>query len=294
MKSPKSLSIEETQQLWEEAEWILDSELTDRALRISGSSGAPLTIYQAPDGRVLRKDAPLGMLYESRADFIRFLDALESFLRQSSTEDKVPVEQRRGNYCDETEDSIILVKAPVEVVAQAINQIWQINYWEQDVYGREINIRKQGFLIFQFRSHSWTCIREYGWGIDFSKEELQALGKLLNTRLIYYCVSDTGGLIAYNCYDSGQLVERLWLEASRPLEFESQLHSLQEVSNNLDDFLDKFWEEQNIYIPRLLVQKSEPAQGISISLVNSPMDCDWDETFARDDFERVDYMVSGN
>ncbi len=94
MKSLKNLSLEETQQLWEEDDWILDSELTSRAFGLYGSSRSPLTIYQNPDGRVLEKEASLGILYESRADFIHILEAVESSLRQSYTEYKVPIEQR--------------------------------------------------------------------------------------------------------------------------------------------------------------------------------------------------------
>ncbi len=39
-----------------------------------------------------------------------------------------------------------MVRAPVEAVAQAINQIWQIKYWEQDVYGRELILESKVFL----------------------------------------------------------------------------------------------------------------------------------------------------
>ncbi len=301
MKIPKNLSARKTQQLLESGDWTLDSDLINRLCKLNSSLRRLIAVYQNADGRVLKKVGSFGTLYESRADFVHDVEELESALRQASTEDRIPIEQRQGNYCHETEDSIVLVRAPIEPVAQALNQLWQVKHWKQDVYGCNIDIKKQGFVVFQFRGHSWTCIREYGWGRGFLEGEVQALGKLLNTRIVDYEVSDTGGLIAYDCYDFGFLVEKAQLEPSYPPEFESQLRSFgpepadklsdefKEYVHNLGEFvITEFWEQQNIYIPRLLKHFQAPARVI---LVNEQMNSNSDETFERDDFERVDYIV---
>jgi hypothetical protein len=54
---------------------------------------------------------------------------------------------------------------------------------------RDIEIREPGFVVFQFRGHSWTWIREYGWGHSFPfalYRQHQHQGKLGNDERWFY------------------------------------------------------------------------------------------------------------
>ncbi len=60
----------------------------------------------------------------------------------------IPLEQRRGLETIDRNILIILVQAPVELVAQAFSILKQMNVWVSDAYEREINIHKESTFVF--------------------------------------------------------------------------------------------------------------------------------------------------
>lgn len=218
-----------------------------------------------------------------------------------------PIEQRRGIDSIDINQSVILVRASIEQVAQTLAQILEADSWERDAYDREIELLGQDFVVFQFRTHPWSIIHRQGSfrGKNFGEKDAQSLSELLQTRVIYYRASDTSGTIGYQFYDAGQLVERLYFDHSscngeelddasnkkgrvlfRPSVFESRLRQLK--AENIDSsytFTHKFMREQDAYIPALRRPPSQAGQRVTLQLVAFGP-----ETFKRNDFKRVDYV----
>lgn len=212
-----------------------------------------------------------------------------------------PVEQRRGIDSIDISQYEILVRAPIEQVAQTLAQILEADSWERDAYDREIELLGQDFVVFQFRCHSWSSIHQQGsirFGKSFGEKDAQSLSELMQTRVIHYRASDTSGTIGYQFYEAGQLVERLYFDHStdasnkkgrvlfRPSVFESRLRQLK--AENIDNsytFTHEFMREQDAYIPALTRPQSQAGQRVALQLVASGP-----ETFKRNDFERVDYV----
>ncbi len=85
----------------------------------------------------------------------------------------VQVQNLRGIQSFETNDYMILVQTPVASVGELFHHLYS-GRWERDVYGREIQDVDQGFIIMQFRGHSWTfCC---GCGCDRTGEECAWVG----------------------------------------------------------------------------------------------------------------------
>jgi hypothetical protein len=75
-------------------------------------------------------------------------------------ENSQPIEQRRGIDSIDINQSVILVRTPIEQVAQTLAQILQADSWERDAYNREIELLGQDFVVFQFRGHPWSTIHQ--------------------------------------------------------------------------------------------------------------------------------------
>ena len=290
MRGKRNFSSKRTQKLLKEPGWTLDTELA-RRLPFYPRFGS--TVYQNADGRVLLYSERAGScLYESREAFLNLIEAIES----GSSRRKTQIEQRRGNDCSDVNDILVLVQSQIASVAPALNQILPLENWEQDMYGYDIEIKNKGFIVFQFQGHSWTCIHDYGYQVNFNSNTLQLLSQLLHTRVIYSTVSDTSGMTAYDFYDCGELMEKLYFESGHPFQFESRLRSFEAENDEDDDedlhlsignLVSDFWHEQpDIYVPAIVRPKLQAGQRVTFHIqAYGP------ETFERNNFERVDYMV---
>jgi hypothetical protein len=206
--------------------------------------------------------------------------------------ENVSLQQCRGIESLDRNIFMVLVQAPIELVAQAFNQLRQAEIWVRDAYEREVEIIGQGVMVFQFRGHSWTLIHRlcdppYGSGlpsqVGATEEDAQNLSSLLHTRAIYYTASDTSGTIEYHLYQDGKSVERLFFEEGFSVQFQSQLRQLEaEDIENAYSFTMNFIREQDAYVPVLFVQKCRSVgQQIILHL----------ENLRRSDLDRMDYIA---
>ncbi len=209
----------------------------------------------------------------------------------------IPIKQRRGIDCVDLNDYFILVKAPIEQVAQGCHQWQQVLLWKRDVYERKMEIQGCSYVVFQLQEHPWTLMHGLKFSPDqkpITDEDLQMLSGLLSTRVIYYYISDTGGKVGYHLFDSGESIESLkfesqcltqedeYKESPGIYQFQSRLRQLTvEDIGNPYNFTDKFLREQDAYIPPIKWDDFRFTQQITFQL----------ESFRRDDFERIDYMV---
>ncbi len=226
-----------------------------------------------------------------------------------------PLLYRRGIECFDVNDRMVLVLASIEQVAQTLERTLQVEYWQRDVYGCQVKTQENDLVIFQFCGHSWSVIHAYhveGYCLD--QKDAHLLARLLQTRAIYYRISDTGGFIEYHLYDGNELVERLYerggddeIEDDQgniqyvrryPIQFQSRRQIEAKDIENAWSFTTDFFIQQDVYIPRLWRDEYTSTLTVTLKLEGirprvfarkaalvSP------EFFKRDDFDRVDYMV---
>ena len=214
------------------------------------------------------------------------INAFTSFLQSDKN---MTLEQKRGIESIDLNQTFVFVKAPIETVASAFVRVRQADRWEQDVYDREIVTTGQGFIVFQFQEQTWTSIYNFGFVpscTPLDKKDAQTLSSLLQTRTVYYRVSDTGGYIGYELYENGNFIETLDFEEDISFYFQSQNCQLQrEDMGSVYGFIYDFMVEQDIYIPA--IRRVENQQGY-VRLLGPEL-----ENLERSDFERIDYLTLG-
>ncbi|MEH2058031.1 MAG: hypothetical protein V7K97_18085 [Nostoc sp.] len=220
----------------------------------------------------------------------------------------VPWEQCRGIETTDVNDYLILIQAPIEKVAQAISQVRQVVVWERDVYEHEIEILAYGFIIFQFRGHSWTVISQassIGYSVTLDEEDAQSLSNLLHTKAICYLISDTGLKIGYKFYNCNELLEELYFTSEIEGEFDDEYEEEEEEDDdtkiegtyhfqshlrqlNAKDienpyvFTDTFLREQDAYVPAFF-HRCYLSLGQRITMRLGGL--------KHEDLERMDYLV---
>jgi hypothetical protein len=134
--------------------------------------------------------------------------------RIAARAERQPWESRRGRQTIDYNNNLLLVRAPIDDVAQALAD--RTERWERDVVGREIVLGQFGAFVFRLRGHSWTVVvpevrpsEWQGWALLTGiVEQTRALSGLLKTRAIYYWVGDTSGTVGYVLYENGELLEK--------------------------------------------------------------------------------------
>jgi len=199
------------------------------------------------------------------------------------------VEQRRGIETIDRNQNLLLVRAPIESVAQRLSRARRADVWERDIYDREIEITAESYIVFQFRGHPWTIVEQLNHQLGslvFGVGDALTLSSFPSTRALYYTGSDTCGYIGYNCYDGGAFAEMLYFEAEMDLLFLSDFREVK--SEDIDSafsFTFAFMQEQDIYIPNAHYENVRAGDRINLRPKSPTLD-----DLVRSDFERVDYL----
>ncbi len=199
------------------------------------------------------------------------------------------IEERRGIETIDRNQNILLVRAPIESVAEKFSRARRADVWERDIYDREIEITTESYIVFQFRGHPWTIVEKLTYrpgSLVFGVGDALTLSWFLSTRAIYYTGSDTCGYIGYNCYDGGAFAEMLYFEAEMDLLFLSDFREVK--TEDIDDALNftfAFMEEQDIYIPFVHYGNVRIGDRVNLRPKGPTLD-----DLVRSDFERVDYI----
>ena len=218
----------------------------------------------------------------------------------------VPWEQCRGIENLDVNDYLILIKAPIEEVAQAISQVRQVVLWERDVYEHEIKILAYGHIIFQFKAHSWTVISQISSRLSrvcLDEKDAQSLSDLLHTKAICYLISDTGLKIGYQFYNCNELLEELYFTSEIEGEFDDEYEEEESEDMEIDgtyhfqsnlrqlniedigcpyDFTETFLREQDVYVPDFFHRVNfRVGQRLTLHI----------EGLKHEDLERMDYLV---
>lgn len=199
------------------------------------------------------------------------------------------VEERRGIESIDINQNLVLVRAPIESVAEKFSRARRADVWERDIYDRPIEITAESYIIFQFRGHPWTIVQQLNYRpghLVFGEGDAITLSNFLSTRAIYYKVSDTCGYIGYNCYDRGTLAEMLYFEEEVSFLFVSDLRELTtEEIDSAFSFTFAFMEEQDIYIPNVHYDNVKVGVPVNLRLKGPTLN-----NLERHDFDRIDYI----
>ena len=199
------------------------------------------------------------------------------------------IEERRGIESIDVNQNLLLVRAPIESVAERLTRARRADVWERDIYDREIEITAESYIVFQFRGHPWTIVEQLNYqpgGLVFGEGDAITLSSFPSTRAIYYKCSDTCGYIGYNCYDGGAFAEMLYFEAEMDILFLSDFRDVK--AEDIDDafnFTFAFMQEQDIYIPFVHYGNLKIGDRLNLRPKGPTLD-----DLVRSDFERVDYI----
>jgi hypothetical protein len=170
-------------------------------------------------------------------------------------------ERARGLFFFDYNGMILLVRAPVEVVAAAMAE--GADLWRRDVLGREVVLQRDSVFVFRLKGHEWATVvtRHFArvpWGSKGHEWE-KSLSRRVGAPIIVYGISDTCGSIGYTLIEGGEVVEDFFAEdqGSGPASETSWFTSvrrqvrLAEIENTYD-FVGRFFVAQDACDPGIV------------------------------------------
>ena len=147
----------------------------------------------------------------------------------------------------------IFTRADVEDVARSLSEHRGANRWQQNVVDREVELSHQCFFIFRFNGHSWTTIIARN---NVGSEDARIISLSLQTRSIYYGISDTACALGYSIYENGDLLEELETgECYENIEWKSSIHNMTTeqigVNVHIEEWIEKLFRENDVLEPSM-------------------------------------------
>jgi|GEM_PF-5829386 len=154
---------------------------------------------------------------------------------------------------------IIVVKASVAMVSKKIVQLKPEVKLHADVFGRAIQAKERGIILFQLRGFDWTVLYMYRKGLRRSwlKKLLSHLSDTLQTRAMFLAITDTSPYTYHQVWDNGESVEHFIFE-DEIIKLESKIRQVSETYAD-HNALDDFYGEQGVYFPYIEIT-SEPVE----------------------------------
>lgn len=152
--------------------------------------------------------------------------------------------------------SVLAVEAPVDAVSEAFVRLRKPTEWKQDVYvdtlGNEYDTPLDYIPVLQLKEHSWTVLIRSLFEVSDElrqvREEARVLSSELKTRAVTFMAEDTSGVMGYELYDNGVLVEKAnWGGGFDS--FESQLREKPKWPDDENKAADQAFRELGVYIP---------------------------------------------
>ncbi len=130
----------------------------------------------------------------------------------------------------------ILCLSDVESVSHALSINRKTLFWKKNIIDREIELTGQCFFVFRLNGYKWTHIIardcyfedsivsvsegfnverkniqeeiENAQKIELNKSDAIYISKVLDTRTIFYKISDTVSMLSFSLYDRGNLLQQ--------------------------------------------------------------------------------------
>jgi len=161
-----------------------------------------------------------------------------------------PIAECRGVASFDTDEILLLVRAPVEPVAAAFRDRRGLATWVPEAQGQTVTVSDPCYLVYRLAGHPWTIIDRYhGTGGYPEPGDAEALSAALRTRAVYYGNSDTASATGYELFEGGRRLERF--EADDGVAFESTLRRVDppEDCDGIYPFVDAFLRAQDAFVP---------------------------------------------
>jgi hypothetical protein len=153
-------------------------------------------------------------------------------------------ETLRGVWFPDTNRELILVKAPLERVGQALAGIGY--RWQRDVLGKQVVIVERALIAYRIHGHTWSCIvGESFLGMGAQAELCPALSAQLKTSVIYYSVGKTAGVRGYMLYRDGKELESFYEPGEGGIHFASKRRRAPGKVADARQFTDEFLRSQD-------------------------------------------------
>jgi hypothetical protein len=114
----------------------------------------------------------------------------------------------RGLQANGATADVVLLRADVPAVAAALKSHATCPTWKQDVYGRNVRVAKQSYMLFRLAGHPWSHLQTLT-GNPVTHALARHLSATLDARAIHLQLSDTASWLGYALFDAGRLVELL-------------------------------------------------------------------------------------
>jgi hypothetical protein len=196
-----------------------------------------------------------------------------------------PIADRRGVASFDTDEILLLVRAPVEPVAAAFRDLRGLATWVPEARGRTVTASDPCYLVYRLAGHPWTIIDRYRATVGYPEP---GDAKALSTAVIYYGNSDTAGATGYELFEGGRRLERFETELGEGVEFESGLRRVDppEGGDGVYAFVDAFLRAQDAFVPGWSVYLGgwchKPGQQVQLDF--DPVEADGRRVVERLDF----------
>jgi hypothetical protein len=161
--------------------------------------------------------------------------------------------ERRGVCSFNYNGTTVFVKADVENVARSLREHRGTYQWHQNIVYREVELSHQCFFIFRFNGHIWTIVIPRN---SSGNEDARLISLSLQTRSIYYGISDTACALEYSIYENGELLETLETsECYESIEWRSSIHDTNTerigIDIGIEEWIDQLFRENDVLEPSM-------------------------------------------
>ncbi|MEA5505828.1 hypothetical protein VB735_22480 [Halotia wernerae UHCC 0503] len=127
----------------------------------------------------------------------------EQFRNEATKQFMRPWSERRGIESIDRNAEVVLVKVPLDQLSNTLAE--KAIESRHNVIGTEIEVSGTFVFAYQLVGHPWSIV--VSDTLHLQSTELAQLSKQLEKPVIRLIVSDTSGIIGYNLFEGGRLVE---------------------------------------------------------------------------------------
>jgi hypothetical protein len=182
-------------------------------------------------------------------------------------------------YDGQPEWSLFAVKAPIDEVTSAFAKFTKAKNTKANVplkpAGETGDELGDFAAIVQLKNSPWTVVfRSIYWvsspQLEAVPREAKELSTRLKTRAITFIGEDTSGAIGYELFENGKsLEEAIWAGGEGFSTFKSTLREQPDDEEADDDFADKAFRQEGIYIPACYPKSEDGQEWLAIDKLSA-------------------------
>jgi ankyrin repeat protein len=155
--------------------------------------------------------------------------------------------------------ALAAIRAPIAKVSEALAALRKGGTW---VYGVSMNPKPKEHevvprvvLVIKLRQHPWTIVFRSLFDLQADDlfgalEDAKQLSGRLKTCAITFAAEDTSGVVTYNIFEDGELLEHVeWENGGAFTDFDSAFRRKPCLSKVDDEYADRVFRSEGLYIP---------------------------------------------